>query len=212
MVLTDVAPFTLGVEVAEHDAVGRMRSGIYMPVIERNTLIPVSRAKKVYPCSDDQRRITCSVFQGESRLTKDNIPLGAFELTLQPRPKDRQELELRFTYDVNGVLEVSATSTVDWRSESLVIQNSPTPLDPDDIKTRLAALADLKIAPRDTDAHRALLARGERLFAESLGGERETIGRAMLAFDLALDRGDADDIKAKAEVLRTLIRNHEAAS
>ncbi|BCM86989.1 Hsp70 family protein [Methylobacterium indicum] len=205
-VLTDVAPFTLGVEVSEPDASGRLRPGIYMPVIERNTLIPVSRTKTVHPCADDQRQVTCAVFQGESRLTKDNIPLGEFTLTLQPRPIDRQALELRFTYDVNGVLEVSATSTVDGRSERLVIRNSPTPLDPAEIEVRLAALADLKIAPRDTEAYRALLARGERLFAEALGAPREAVGRAIAAFERALEAGEAEAITRAAEELRAVIR------
>ena len=210
-VLTDVAPFTLGVEVSEPDASGRLRPGLYMPVIERNTLIPVSRTKTVHPCADDQRQVTCAVFQGESRLTRDNIPLGEFTLTLQPRPIDRQALELRFTYDVNGVLEVSATSTVDGRSERLVIQNSPTPLDPAEIEARLAALADLKIAPRDTEAHRALLARGERLFAEALGAPREAVGRVIAAFERALDSGEAEVIAKDADDLRATIRGLEAA-
>lgn len=211
IVLTDVAPFTLGVEVSETDSTGGMRTGIYMPVIERNTLIPVSRAKTVYPMADDQRQIKCSVYQGESRLTKDNIPLGSFEMNLQPRPRERQSLELRFTYDVNGVLEVTATSVTDGRSESLVVSNSSTPLEYIDVKARLAALADLKIAPRDQAVHRALLARGERLFAENLGEKRDAIGRAMLRFDRALDRDDKDEIGTSAEELQGLIRDLEAA-
>ena len=211
VVLTDVAPFTLGVEVAEPDSSGRMRNGIYMPVIERNTLIPVSKTKTVYPVADQQTQVQCSVYQGESRLTQDNIPLGEFSLTLQPRAKSKQSVELRFTYDINGVLEVSATSTVDGRSESLVIENSATPLDPDEVKARLAALADLKIAPREKAVHRALLARGERLFAENLGDARESIGRAMLDFDRALDGGERDEIDGAAERLEGVIRNFEAA-
>jgi hypothetical protein len=47
----------------------------------------------------DLGRVEGGGFQGESRLTRDNIPLGEFTLTLQPRPIDRQALELRFTYE-----------------------------------------------------------------------------------------------------------------
>jgi molecular chaperone HscC len=38
-----------------------------MPVIERNTLIPVSRTKTVHPCVDDQRQVTCAVFPPRAR-------------------------------------------------------------------------------------------------------------------------------------------------
>ena len=211
VVLTDVAPFTLGVEVAEPDSNGRMRNGIYMPVIERNTLIPVSKTKTVYPVSDQQTQIVCSVYQGESRLIQDNIPLGEFSLSLKPRTRGKQSVELRFTYDINGVLEVSATSATDGRSESLLIENSATPLDPDEVKARLAALADLKIAPREKAVHRALLARGERVFAETLGDARAAVGRAMLEFDRALDAGESDAIENTAETLESVIRNFETA-
>ncbi len=87
-----------------------------------------------------------------------------------------------------------------------MIRNSPTPLDPAEIEARLAALADLKIAPRDTEAHRALLARGERLFAEALGAPREAVGRAIAAFERALEAGEAEAITRAAEELRAVIR------
>ncbi len=83
MVLTDVVPYTLGMEVVESLGAAGVSSGWLLPVIERNTVVPVSRTKIVTPVEDFQRRVVVRVYQGESRLVKDNIPLGDVTLVLK---------------------------------------------------------------------------------------------------------------------------------
>ena len=72
IVLTDVCPYTLGIEVSER--IGRdHKPGFYLPIIERNTIVPVSRSEIVNCIQDNQREMHVRIFQGESRLVKDNI-------------------------------------------------------------------------------------------------------------------------------------------
>ena len=183
VVLTDVAPYTLGIEVSQSSgtAPGRM-----LPVIERNTVIPVSREREVAPAADFQRAVTVRVFQGEARLVRDNIPLGEFDLALAPRRRAEQGIAVRFTYDVNGILEVSARAEADGATNRIVIRHGPDAPSPEQAEQRLAALAALKLHPREAAANRLLLARGERLFAQALGQARTALGDAIGNFEAAL--------------------------
>ena len=76
IVLTDVCPFTLGTNTSVEKPGGYYESGHFFPIIERNTIIPVSRVERLYTVRDNQKKITVEILQGESRLAKDNILLG----------------------------------------------------------------------------------------------------------------------------------------
>jgi molecular chaperone HscC len=80
VVLTDVAPYTLGIEVVEFMGAVAVSAGRLLPVMERNTVVPVSRTKTVTPVQDFQQRAEVRIYQGESRLVKDNILLGTLYL------------------------------------------------------------------------------------------------------------------------------------
>jgi molecular chaperone HscC len=207
MVMTDVAPFTLGIETTvTHgpDISGRLR-GQFMPIIERNTVIPVSRSKIVCTVDDNQKIMALRVFQGESRLVKDNVPLGELKVKLPSGPAGKEEVDVRFTYDTSGLLEVQATTASTGRVETLVIEGNPGVLSADEIGKRLAALAKLKVHPRDDMENRAVIARAERLFEERLGDTRAMIGRSLGALTAALERQQPDEIEEARKSLNTLL-------
>jgi molecular chaperone HscC len=200
MVLTDVAPFTMGVEVSERAANGDRVAGFFLPLIERNTVIPASRSKSVTTTSDNQRSIQLSVYQGEARLVKDNILLGELTVRVPPAPAGEASVAVRFTYDTSGLLEVEATVASTNRTFSLVIEGNPGVLSPDEIKKRLTALAKLKTHPRDEAENVAIVARAQRLFEERLGDLREQIGDWLAAFIVELETQDPGRI-AQARLL-----------
>ena len=91
MVMTDVAPFTLGVETSVKLGEGNRRlDGQFTPIIERNTVIPVSRSDVVHTVDDNQVRMAIRVYQGESRLVKDNVRLGELTVALPPAPAGQE--------------------------------------------------------------------------------------------------------------------------
>jgi molecular chaperone HscC len=207
MVMTDVAPFTLGIEttVRHGEGPGSRIRGQFLPIIERNTVIPISRSERVYSVDDNQRRMAIRVFQGESRLVKDNVLLGELDIALPPDPAGKQEVDIRFTYDTSGLLEVEATCLATGRCDRLVIEGNPGMLQPDEIARRLASLAKLKVHPRDDAANRALMARAERLYEERLGDTRAMIGEAISGLTLALDRQNPDEIDKARKRLSELL-------
>jgi molecular chaperone HscC len=212
MVMTDVAPFTLGIEtsVSHGDGAASRIHGQFLPIIERNTVIPVSRSQVVSTVDDNQRRMAVRIFQGESRLVKDNVRLGELDIARPPAPAGKENVEVRFTYDTSGLLEVDVTTLSTGRCDTMVIEGNPGVLAADEITKRLKELAKLKVHPRDDIANRTLLARAERLYEERLGDVRAMIGAAISRFSLAIERQKPDEIDQArgklAEILDELDR------
>lgn len=169
VVMTDVCPYTLGVGTSREDEHGRITSGHFSPIIERNATVPVSRAEEFCALQDGQREIKLDIYQGESPRVTNNVLLGTLDIPLPPKiRKNAPAIEVRFTYDVNGVLQVeSRTLGTDVRRE-LIVQDNPGVLSEAEIRDRLATLSSLKIHPRSEQANLATIARIERLYEERL--------------------------------------------
>jgi molecular chaperone HscC len=209
IVMTDVCPYTLGTEVAEVFGKGHVRDGYFMPIIERNTTIPASRVERVWTIQSYQTEVLVRIFQGESRLVKDDIFLGAITLKVPPRPAGEEAIDIRFTYDINGLLEVEATVLSTEQTERLVIEQNPGVLSPEEIGTRLEALEGLKIHPRDQSRNRTALARAERLYQERLGEIRHFLGEQIARFETILAGQDPREIDEAQASLNELLNEIE---
>ena len=194
VVLTDVAPHTLGVEVSKPIG-GKHEGGYFSPIIERNTLIPASRIYDFSPTADFQRSIDFEVYQGEGRMVKDNVHIGKLQVPLPGKTIAESTVHLRFTYDTSGILEVEASLRGGSSTYRVVIENNQGLLTPEQIASRLKELESLKILPRDRAEVQAVLARGERLFAERLGDEREWIDSVLRKFETVLAQQDPAEIQ-----------------
>jgi molecular chaperone HscC len=193
VVLTDVCPYTLGIEVSR--SMGKIQeSGHYLPIIERNSVVPVSRVKTVNTLQDNQRQVLVRIFQGESRLVKDNIALGELDIAVPAHKAGEVELDVRFTYDSNGILEADVRIPMTGEAHTLVVENNPGVLTPAEIQERLKALEALKIHPREQQVNTHLAARLERLYQEYLGDARELVGMWASQFQQALETQDERQI------------------
>lgn len=198
VVLTDVSPFTLGVEIHNEYARGEGEN-LYHPVIERNAPVPVSRMDNFVTCSDNQSFIQVGIYQGESRLVKDNVKLGELNINVPKNAKGQEAIEVRFTYDINGLLEVEGKVTSTGLTTTVVIEGNPGTLSPDEVKQRLEQLQALKTHPRDQLENTTLLARAGRLFEQSLGDKRLMINDVVRHFESVLHRQDAKEITTAAK-------------
>jgi molecular chaperone HscC len=205
VVLTDVCPYTLGIETSEETAPGQYRSGLFLPIIERNTVIPASRSRVVHALRDYQAMVELRVFQGESREVKDNVPLGSLRVPLPRLAREQQTVEVRFTYDVNGLLEVEAQVQATQARQRLVVEHTPGAMTQEEIDRCFVALAQLKIHPREQSENRALIERLARLYEQHLGERREWLGRQLSRFEALVDRQDPREIAhARSELIRVL--------
>lgn len=196
LVLTDVSPHTLGVAVAKTLA-GQPESGYFEPLIDRNTTVPVSRSSTFSTLHPEQDDLKIEVFQGESRLVKDNRKIGDLlirGMRHRPGQKHPGSVDVRFTYDMNGLLEVEVTVLSTGQKVAKVFEQRPGSMTPEQIAEAMARLAPLKVHPRDFPQHRARLERANRLFAELSGELRSSLGHFLDRFEAALARQDADMI------------------
>ena len=200
VVLTDVCPYSLGVDTSERGVNGELRGGVFSPIIERNTVIPASRIRSFTTVRDGQRVVKFDIYQGESRQARDNIRLGQVDVPVPPAPAGDVSVDVRFTYDINGLLEVDVHVPRTGERRELVIADEEA-AKAVDFEKRRAELAALKHHPREDDANKAALARAQRCFENFLGDKRQYVGRATAEFETVLDGQDPREAERAREAL-----------
>lgn len=209
IVLTDVCPYTLGTNTSVRKSGGYYESGHFFPIIERNTIIPVSRVERLYTVRDNQKKISVEILQGESRLAKENILLGELTVPVPPAKGGEQAIDVRYTYDINGILEVEVTVVATGVKKTMVIEKNPGYMSKEEVNKRLEELKEIKIHPREKEENKHLIARGERLYEESIGLARTYISEGLSRFEDALDRQDEREIVQAYEELKKLLNEIE---
>ncbi len=208
VVLTDVCPFTLGTEVMVDNGVFE-EPGHYLPIIERNTVIPVSRTETVCTAHDNQTRITVKILQGECRMSQNNLLLGELSVPVPAGPKGKESVDITYTYDVNSLLEVEVYVHSSKLRRKILIQGSKSRLSQEEAEKRMETLQYLKQNPRDEEPNRLVLLRGERLYEEATGETRVAIDRAMMEFDRALKKQDRTEIQRARDKLEKFLNEME---
>jgi molecular chaperone HscC len=196
LILTDVCPYTLGISTNRGEGV----SGAFSPIIERNTVIPTSRVQRYSTTFAQQTEIRIAVYQGERPWVRDNIFIDSFDIQFTPS-EQLQSLDVRFSYDINGLLEVDVTLLETGERYGHSIDRSPTGLDEQARRDSHARLATLKVHPRDALPNRTLLARLERAWMQTLGDERARIAEWMDTFNTVLAGQQASEIASHRSAL-----------
>lgn len=211
VVMTDVSSHTLGIEVSRR--IGKQHvPGYYLPIIQRNTVIPVSREEVVSPLSQDQNVIEVNVFQGEAPDVSGNVRLGSLSIPL-PRARDGQNrpVSVRFTYDASGLLDVDVVSLVDGRNANLLIKNLSGSLTAEEIAKARAEMAKLKVHPRDSEENALFRARLAQCYEMARFEEREAVGDLLAAFDALIASQDLSAIASFRTGYEEVIQRFESA-
>jgi molecular chaperone DnaK len=181
LLLLDVTPLTLSIETL---------GGVATPLIERNTTIPVERAKVFSTAADNQPSVEIHVLQGERPMAHDNITLGKFHLDgIPPSPRGIPQIEVKFSIDANGIVNVSAKDLGTQREQSITI-------------TGQSKMSEDEIARKIKDAE--IHAEEDKKVREEIEARNEADGMAFQAEKMMKDHPDKLEDDLKEELLRSI--------
>ena len=175
LLLTDICPFSLGIKVANHqDPYKELMSFI----IERNSPLPISREEMYANAYDRQQRVALKIYQGEAMYVSENLYLGEILFDIPPMAAGQVQCFVRFTYDINGVLEVEAKIPLTKEEKKLVIVNKELDMTQEEIDEKLNEFERIK-NPLADERNTYILEWGQRLFMQCSRKEMrdEILGR-----------------------------------
>ena len=188
-ILTDVCPFTLGTEL-----VGNR----FAPIIPRNTTVPTSKSEYFYTIADYQDKVNVGIYQGESLNIDDNLFLGNFLIDVPRNIAGKEAINVRFTYDINGILEVEATVVSTGLKKSKLIVNGD--LSEEEKNEKIKMLEEIKIQSENKNKDKLLLERANRIYAEIVNTEiRNHISDYLENYKMVVATGDRIRIQKAKE-------------
>lgn len=193
VLLTDICPFSLGVGVQNPDKVS---DDLFSVIIERNTVLPVSMFGNYRPAHPSQKSVALKIYQGEHMKAGNNLLLGELQVRVPQGPDNN--IKVRFTYDINGILEVEATPSATGEPV-VVVLTSPTAngYSQKEIEEKAKALEQFKNQSKEDDEVKLLISTAEALFAQASGKTREHIEGMLHMFLSSLNRTSSLNEKQK---------------
>jgi molecular chaperone DnaK len=208
ILLVDVTPLTLGVEVL---------GGLKEPLIDRNTTIPTKKSKIFTTAADYQTAVTIHVVQGERSMAADCVSLGMFNLSgLPPAPRGVPQIEVTFDIDANGILNVTAKDMATAKEAKITI-TATTKLSKEEIEklkkeSEQFAETDKKKKEEAEIKNEAdnLLYAAEKLVKQDLKDkikpdQADKINKAAQELRESISRNDIDTIRTKTQELKNII-------
>ncbi|NMJ86655.1 MAG: molecular chaperone DnaK [Thaumarchaeota archaeon] len=208
IVLLDVTPLTLGIEVL---------GGLREPLIDRNTTIPTKKSKTFTTAADYQTAVTIHVMQGERPMVVDNVSLGMFNLDgIPPAPRTVPQIEVTFDIDSNGILHVSAKDLATGKEQKITI-TATTKLSKEEIeklKNDSEQFADQDKKKKEEAEIRNeadnLIYASEKMVKQDLkdkitSEQTEKINGAATALKEVLNDTNIDNLKSKINDLKNIL-------
>ena len=188
-VLTDICPFSLGTatrNISDED------NPYFTPIISRNTVLPCSRVHRFYTSYDHQREVAFPVLQGEHVYARDNRKLAEYKLAVPDGAAGKEALDVRFTYDIDGILLADITVVSTGKTISKVVSQS---VEDEVLKSRMKELEKLKVHPREKGENRLLLNRLMTLCEECPPQQRDYVAGLISLFEKVLEEQNPRTIK-----------------
>lgn len=236
IMITDVCPYTMGVEVSAQ-AGRELIKGLFSPIIPRNSTAPVSRTETYLTTADNQRVVDIKVFQGNDRLVKNNTFLDAYSVEgIPPGPAGSEKVAITFTYDINGILHVKTKVVSTGKEATLKVEKTGSRMNDDQreaAKERLdkewggsggmgvappslAAKPSAPGAPASTAApagpapSSAMLTAAKAKLGTVSGENKERLSELVSRLEDALKRGDAAEVNRLDAQLTDLLFDLES--
>jgi molecular chaperone HscC len=196
VVLCDVTSHSFGIGVQNENDTD---NSLYSPIIHRNSVLPISRSSNYVTASKNQTEINFKIYQGENRLVSDNLYLGEIRVNIPRNKEGEKGVDVRFSYDVNGILEIDLEVVSSGMKYNKVILNKDDKPSEKQIAETLKRLAKLKFHPKNDERNIQLLQKANKLYVLAYGNLKDEINEQAKWFESIIDK---QDIRATNKVAK----------
>lgn len=202
-ILTDICPFTLGTDVKNE---ADPQHSYMSPIVERNTVLPCSRVQRFYTSYDNQAKIDIRILQGEHAYADDNLTLGRMSIAVPRKKAGAEAVDIKFTYDLNGILIVDITVVSTGKKVTKVISQK---MNEEELAKKAADLEKLKVHPKNLSENKLVLEKLEALYEIVPAYMREQIQDMIRRFEYELSKQDPRKIRNYRRYLEQVIEQIE---
>lgn len=219
-VLVDITPYTFGTSaLGERDGIPYPFT--YVPIIHKNTPIPVTKSEVFYTVLDEQQTVEVDIYQGEDSDALNNIEIGKFTVENLSRAPSGNPIVIELSLDLNGIMQVTACEKNTGLEKSIRIDNALTHFQEGELQTvrqRIDALfageesqsgkPATHAAANDhqrTVQAKALVEKAERLLNQAAEDDREEMINLIESIKDAIREGDVDALAEPVVTLSDLL-------
>nr|WP_325186648.1 Hsp70 family protein [uncultured Oscillibacter sp.] len=186
LVMTDVCPFSLGVATYSRRDDRTPHIAVLIP---RSSMLPASRQERFRTLHDNQTGLRFEIYQGEGYFASENLKLGEVEVQVPPGPAGEQSAVVTFTYDIDGLLHVSAQSSGGDFRERLIL-NPNLHLTEEGREQAMERIRQIQLAAQGDQRDQLLLERALRLYVQTIGRRREEAAGIIDYWRYLMETGD----------------------
>ena len=202
-VLTDICPFTLGTGTYNETS---PEHSYMCAIIPRNTVLPCSIVKRLYTVRDNQTHVGIDIAQGEHAYVKENIILDEIKVTVPRNKKGEEAIDVRYTYDINGILVVDVTVVSTGKTHTKVVSEE---MSEKEIERKMKELEALKVHPKDVDENRLIVERLHAAYESASLDMKDYVLNYIRQFEAILETQNSRRIKKARQHLEMIIAQFE---
>ena len=198
LVMTDVCPFSLGVATSNYVGDKTPHMAVLIP---RSSMLPASHQERFVTLHNNQQALRFEIYQGEGYFASENLKLGELEVRVPPAPAGEQSALVTFTYDIDGILHVSAKSSGGDYRDTLIL-NPNLHLTEEGRARAMERISQIQLAAQGSQRDQLLLERGLRIYEQARGQLREITAGLVGYWKRLMDEGSLIDRERNYEQVK----------